>query len=111
MALNLGINGVIAFILYIYMQNTFRLYREQTSNMNKGVEDERKRNDNNIEKLCLRIDSLVSLINEQNINHTKRESDIGIMKDQYIRLSNKIEKVKDKVEEVREITNSCKKGN
>ena len=118
--LNLGINGVITFILYFYIKNSFDHYKAERESNKESMFHERRTNKDNIDNLCARIDKLVDIMHDEIAHNTQlnvnRVNDMEVLKDQYIRMANKVESIKDDVQsiqerqiQIQEIVQGCRK--
>jgi hypothetical protein len=104
--LSLGINGVITFILYFYIKNSFDHYKAERESNKESMFHERRSNKENIDNLCLRIDKLVDVMHDEIAHNTQlnvnRVNDMEVLKDQYIRMANKVESIREDVRLIQE---------
>lgn len=62
--IQLGVAGATLFILYVFIQRLFNMFKDFSGTLSKLNKNEEKQGESAIEKLCDKIDRLVSSYNE-----------------------------------------------
>lgn len=112
-ATNLGINGVITFILYFFMKQTFD---KESKNKDKEMQLDILKVESHkadIDKLCDKIDKLVGIIYDLQLKDTEKtieiQNNIARIEDMYIRIAKKQDDIREMVQRTDIRTQLCPK--